>query len=353
MFRLFIANVKIMFRDRLSIFWAIVFPIIFIGVFALFSIDGPPEVEMAVVNQDSGPFSESLIENLSEFEVFDLTLIADREQALEELRDGEYEMALLLPPGTGERSESEATVFYGESNPQVVQLALNSLRHFFDEFNLSVSGADPTVVLAEESISTRDTGYMDFLVPGILGMGIMTYAVIGIATVLVTYHEKRILRRIQMTPLPVPAFVIAQVAAFLALSLLQTAIILLVGTAAGADLPITFFWAFPLALIGNLIFLNLGILVAAASKTVAAASGLGNVVTLPMMFLSGVFFPIDQLPGVLERIVRFLPLTPLLGAFRKVLLDEESILATGSDLALLAGWAVLTTVLAARFFKLE
>jgi ABC-2 type transport system permease protein len=106
-------------------------------------------------------------------------------------------------------------------------------------------------------------------------------------------------------------------------------------------------------MIGNLIFLNLGILVAATSKTVAAASGLGNVVTLPMMFLSGVFFPIDQLPGALEKIVTFLPLTPLLSAFRKVLLDEESIFATGSDIALLAGWAILTTVLAARFFKLE
>jgi ABC-2 type transport system permease protein len=353
MVRLLTADLKIMFRDKLSIFWALIFPLIFISVFALFNLDEPPEVNLAIVNQDSGSFSQRLIEDLGTVEVFEVAQVREEERAMGDLADGEFDMVLLLPAGIGREPQTRATVIYGSSNPQLVQLALNSLRRFFGDFNLEVSGLAPIVALNEEPISTRDVGYMDFLVPGILGMGLMTYAVIGIATLLVTYHEKRILRRIQMTPLPIAAFVIAQVAAFLVLSVLQTGVILAAGTVAGADLSDTFFWAFPIALLGNVVFLNLGIMVAAGSRTVNAASGLGNVITLPMMFLSGVFFPTEQLPAALERIVSYLPLTPLLAALRAVLLDNESIVEATNDLTLLAGWAIATSVLAARVFKME
>jgi ABC-type polysaccharide/polyol phosphate export permease len=104
---------------------------------------------------------------------------------------------------------------------------------------------------------------------------------------------------------------------------------------------------------GNIVFLNLGIVIAAASKTVAAASGMANAISLPMMFLSGVFFRTEQLPPFVEKLVQFLPLTPLLGALRTVLLDNESILNAGGDLALIGAWAVAMVLLASRLFKLE
>jgi len=151
----------------------------------------------------------------------------------------------------------------------------------------------------------------------------------------------------------VAAFVIAQVGAFLVISVLQTGVILGTGVLAGAHLPGNFVWAVPITLLGNIVFLNLGIVVAAASKTVAAASGMANAITLPMMFLSGVFFPTDQLPPFVEKLVQFLPLTPLLNALRTVLLDNESILHTGGDLALIGAWAVAMVLLASRLFKLE
>ncbi len=353
MARLLLANLKIMFRDRLNLFWALAFPLIFIGVFALFNLDEPPEVEIALVNEAPGPFSQALIDHLAEVELFDLERVAHQERARKDLKDGDYHMVLVLPPGLGHASEVKARVFYSQTNPQINQVALNTLRRFFDEFNLRATGMTPAITLEEESISTRDIGYMDFLVPGILGMGVMNYAVIGIATLLVTYHEKRILRRIQVTPLPILVFIVSQVGAFLALSLLQAGVILGAGALVGADLTAHFFWAFPLTLMGNFVFLNLGIVVAAVSKTVQAAAGMGNAITLPLMFLSGVFFPIEQLPPVLERLVTYLPLTPLLEALRTVLLDNDPILSAWDDLALLGGWMALMVVVAVRVFKLE
>jgi len=350
---LFAASLKILVRDRLGLFWALFFPLMFIGVFALFNLDAPPEVDIAVVNEAPGAFSETLVDNLVSVEMFKVEPVGDLQAARQDLKNGEYDMVLLLPPGLGQNTEVKATVFYSEANMVTNQVALSALRRFVDEFNLRAASATPTVTLLEESTSTRDIGYMDFLVPGILGMGVMNYSIIGVATSLVTYHEKRILRRIQVTPLPVAAFVIAQVGAFLVLSVLQTGVILGTGVLAGADVTGNFVWAFPIALMANIVFVNLGIVVAAASKTVAAASGMGNAISLPMMFLSGVFFPIEQLPPFLEKLVQFLPLTPLLGALRTVLLDNESILSAGGDLALIGAWAVAMVLLASRLFKLE
>ncbi|MEE8370168.1 MAG: ABC transporter permease [Dehalococcoidia bacterium] len=353
MARLFLANLKIIFRNRISLFWALAFPLIFIGVFALFNLDEPPEVDIALVDEAPSPLSRALAQSLEEVELFEVEPVADLEAARRDLKDGDYQMVLVLPPGLGENPQVLATLLYSQSNPQINQLALGTLRRLFDEFNLRAAGVTPAVALVEESISTRDIGYMDFLVPGILGMGMMNYAIIGIATVLVTYKEKRILRRIQATPLPVTTFIIAQVGAFLALSVLQTGVILGAGTLVGVEPTANFVWAFPLAMLGSFIFLNLGIIVAATSSTVSAAAGMGNAIALPMMFLSGVFFPIDQLPPVLETAVGFLPLTPLLGALRTVLLDNESILNAWDDLALLAAWALIMVVAAARVFRLD
>lgn len=350
---LFVASLKILFRDRLGLFWALFFPLMFIGVFALFNPDAPPKVDIAVVNEAPGSFSEALIDNLTSVKVFKAKAVDDLQAARQDLKDGNYDMVLLLPPGLGQNTEAKATVFYSEANFTTNQVALSALHRFVDEFNLQAASASPTVTLQEEPTSTRHISYLDFLVPGILGMGVMSYSIMGVATSLVTYHEKRILRRIQVTPLPVAAFVIAQVGAFLVISVLQTGVILGTGVLVGAHLSGNFVWAIPITLMGNIVFLNLGIVVAAASKTVAAASGMGNAISLPMMFLSGVFFPTEQLPPFVEKLVQFLPLTPLLHALRTVLLDNESILHTGGDLALIGAWALAMVLLASRLFKLE
>jgi ABC-2 type transport system permease protein len=350
---LFVASLKILLRDRLRLFWALFFPLMFIGVFALFNLDAPPKVDIAVVNEAPGSISEALIDNLTSVKMFKVKAVDDLQVARQDLKDGNYDMVLLLPPGLGQNAEAKATVLYSEANLVTNQVALGALSSFVDEFNLQAASVTPTITLQEEPTSTRHFKYIDFLVPGILGMGVMTYSIMGVATSLVMYHEKRILRRIQVTPLPVAAFVIAQVGAFLVISVLQTGVILGTGVLAGAHLPGNFVWAVPITLLGNIVFLNLGIVVAAASKTVAAASGMANAITLPMMFLSSVFFPTDQLPPFVEKLVQFLPLTPLLNALRTVLLDNESILHTGGDLALIGAWAMAMVLLASRLFKLE
>jgi len=348
--KLVLADLKMLFRDRVSLFWALAFPVMFIGVFALFNLDRPPQVDMALVEEAPGPLSAPLRQALAQMELFDTADERSEAEALRKLRNGDYDLVLVLPAAA---DREPARVYYSTANVQLNQMALSALERFFDEFNLQAAGVQPVLRLQQEAVAGRDIGYMDFLVPGILSMGLMQYAIIGMATLLVGYRAKRILRRIQTTPLPVSAFVVAQVAAFLALSLLQTSIILGVGRLVGADLPGTFFWAFPLALLGNFVFLNIGIVVAGAVSTEPAAAGLGNAIGLPLMFLSGVFFPTDQLPRFLGELVSYLPLAPLVEALRTVLLDGEPVSAAWRQILLVGAWGLAMAALAVRSFRLE
>ena len=180
---------------------------------------------------------------------------------------------------------------------------MGAVSSFVDGANLQLAQAPVRLALevrgAGDSEASGDTSYIDFLLPGLAVWGVMSFSIIGLATTIAVYREKRILIRIQSTPLKVRVFVVAQVLASLLLSIVQAAIILAVGMAIfSVSIPLS---QAPqlcvLILMGNLVFLNLGFIVGAFSKTVAAASGLGNAVSLPLMFLSGVFFPTDSPAG--------------------------------------------------------
>ncbi len=197
-------------------------------------------------------------------------------------------------------------------------------------------------------------GYFDFLMPGIIGMGVMTFSIIGMGTTIAQYRQQRILLRIQATPLKVRTFFIGQVLAWLILSLVQTAIIMTAGTIIfRAVIYGNYIWVIPLVVLANLTFLNLGFIVGSLSKSVQAASGLGNLLTMPMMFFSGVFFPTDNLPSIMAYAVKYLPLAPLLETLRGVLLTAQPLSDFPAEIMLLGVWVVVTGVIAVKTFKFE
>jgi ABC-2 type transport system permease protein len=150
-------------------------------------------------------------------------------------------------------------------------------------------------------------------------MGVMNASIIGMAVAISRFREQKILRRILATPLAPIRFLSSQIGARLVLSIIQSALILAVGIFLfGAELHGQLIWLFVLVTFANLIFLNLGFAAAGRAKNPDAAQGIANAIALPMMFLSGTFFPTDTLPVVVQWIVKFLPLTPLLEAMRRL-----------------------------------
>jgi len=182
----------------------------------------------------------------------------------------------------------------------------------------------------------------------------MMSAIIGIATGITRYRERKLLKRLSATPLKVRDFLMAEVLNYLVLNIVQiTLIILLAKFAFDVHVYGNYLIIYAVCIFGSLIFLNIGFAIAGYSKNTKTAESLSQVIAMPMMFLSGVFFPAEALPKVIGSIVEFLPLTPMIEALRKVSIGGEGITDIWIQLAFMAGWIVISFLLAWRTFKFK
>ena len=359
-FHLAIANAKMIVRDKTALFWALAFPLLFVFVFGLFfrDIADSPSV-IGVIDKADDELSRGLVASLSDLDGLEVDARDDEAAARQQVADGDLGHLLIIPEGLAQtvanNPPARLELLYDESNA-FGGIVVGAVASFVDGANLELAQAPVRLALEPRGAGVSDStdfSYIDYLLPGLAVWGVMSFSVIGLATTMAVYREKRILRRIQSTPLRVRTFVVAQVLASLALSVVQAGIILAVG-AAVFSVPIQLSQAPQMALLivlGNLVFLNLGFIVGAFSKTVATASGLGNAVTLPLMFMSGVFFPMDSLPAVLRYVIEYLPLAPLLEMFRSVALESGVFWDYPLQLAIVAAWIAASAIVAMRTFR--
>jgi ABC-2 type transport system permease protein len=361
--RLFVADAKMIVRNRQSLFWALIFPIMFTAIFGLFNFDQLPEARVALVADDpviAGPVlaglrqvpavkvcGQSYVEG-KRFDCGDYEPVgSDALRARAGLADGDVDFALVMRGGT-------VTVVVNREQADVNRIFVPIFERVLDEVNIRLAGIERRYSLVEEKAAGRPHKYYDFVLPGLVGMAVMTYGIIGLASTIAQYRGQRILRRILATPLRPRTFLGAIVAAHLALAIVQSVIVLAFGVFVwGGNVRGNLFWIALFVLAGNLTFLNIGFMVASRIDTAEAASGLGNAVSMPMMFFSGVFFPTETLPWILPALTRILPLYPMVEAIRAITVDATPITELWPQLAQLAAWAAGTYVVASRMFRFE
>jgi ABC-2 type transport system permease protein len=275
------------------------------------------------------------------------------EAARADLTKGDADVVLVVPQAGSPGSGAAIDVLYNGSNFDTNQFALTTIRQIVDGMNLRAAGVtQPPLTVDARAVQAKTVHYYDFILPGLVAMGVMNVSIVGMGVAISRFREQRILKRILATPLRPVKFLAAQVSARLLLSLVQAALILSIGIFIfGGHVYGNVLWLFLLVTLGNLVFLNIGFAVAGRASNPDAAQGLGQAVALPMMFLSGVFFPTDALPKIVQDVVRYLPLTPLLEAMRKVAIDGRSLAATGPQLLQLAIWVGASFLVASRLFR--
>ena len=197
-------------------------------------------------------------------------------------------------------------------------------------------------------------GGSTFLLAGLLGYGVVATAFAGLAISLVVRRESGVLKRVRGTPLPTGVYLGATIASTLVVIALQVAAQLVVGIAVlGAERP-----AEPLAfagalLLGAVAFAALGLAVTGLVRSAEGSSAVVNAIYLPMVFISGVFFSVESLPGFLEAVASVSPLTYLLELLRAVFVGGDGVSASSAEVAVLAGWGLVGAVLALRTFRWE
>ena len=356
-YHLTVANLKMLARNRQSLFWALAFPLIFVVIFGIFFRESGTATTIAVIDNARDEVSRHLIEGLRELENVNVVERENQSLARQEIHDGALNYMLVIPEGLEDTIQNDPpaliTVVFDDASP-IGGVVVGLVARFVDQANLEMANAPGSLALQVEVVSIEEVNYLDFVLPGLAIWGVMSFSVIGLAATISSYREKKILTRILATPLSVGVFFASQVLAYLVLALIQATIILSVGALVfGASVQGNLLVIGLLVLVGNLVFLNLGFIVGAYAKTVQAASGLGNAVVLPLMFFSGVFFPTDNLPLYLRTVVEYLPLAPMLETFRGVILEARPLTDFPAQLMILAGWLLGTAIVAVKTFRFK
>jgi ABC-type multidrug transport system permease subunit len=194
--------------------------------------------------------------------------------------------------------------------------------------------------------------YIDFLVPGLLGMGLMGGGLWGVGFVTVDMRIRKLLKRFLATPMKKSHFLGAIMGSRLIFMIPEVLVLLVFARIVfgvkihGSILTLTF-----LIVIGAVMFAGIGLLVASRAKTIEAVSGLMNLVMLPMWVLSGIFFSSERFPDFAQPVIKAVPLTPLIDALRSVMLEGAPLSAQLSRLAIMIAWGVVCFVLALKWFR--
>lgn len=370
MLALTIANLKMMARNRQTTFWALFFPLIMVAVFGLFDFNSFASSNVAVLDLADNAASRQVAESLGEAGLIQLgDPPASLEAGRKAVEEGDLDFLVTIPAGFGAGSiEGEGpsgnsgaeqvdggalvTLVTGGESEERNQFVANVLRRGIDTVTQGKPPEERPDQLITERIEIRSAPYFDVVLLGLVGMGIMSHAIISIAVHISNYRNLSILKRMLVTPLAIWKFFAAEVVAQLALAVIQAAVILGVGVFVfRAELVGSVIHMLPIIILGSLVFLNIGFIVSAWANTPAAASGMGNVVSLPMMFFAGTFFSTSALPWLLPYVADALPLAPMITALREIGLHGANIWEVWQQLAWLAGWLVATSVVAVRVFR--
>ena len=362
---LVLANLKMLARNRQATFWAIFFPLLLVVAFGLFDINNVGSGNLVVVDLNGGPRANALQQALGQVEILDLETLdlksgEDAEtKARLKVSEKDLDYLVIIPQGfeegdPEEESQSPAgiTLVYNSRDQGRNQLVDALIRNLVAETQPEINPLPISQILTTQVIEVPEVDYFDEVLMGLIGLGIMTNSIISIAVRVSTFRNQSILKRLLVTPLPIWKYFAGEILAHLVLAAIQVAIFLAVGVFAfGASIHGNVGWIFVIALLGTVVFLNIGFILSAWARSPAAASGLGNLVALPMMFFAGAFFSTATLPWVLPEAARVLPLTPMLEALRDVAIDSAPLWETWPQLGALGIWVGVTALIASRVFR--
>jgi len=324
-------------REPEAVFWVFAFPIIMAVVLGFaFREKGPDKVPVGVV---AGSADGALGGRPLQSPALKTTSYATLEDGLQALRTGK--IALLV-------ENKDPVVYHFDPTRPDARLA----RLEVDDAIQRAAGRVDPVPFKEVEMHEKGSRYIDFLLPGILGLNLMGTGIWGIGFGIVNARLKKTLKLMTATPMRKSDFLLAQILSRLFFLLLEIAVILAFGVLAfGVPIRGSLVLLLAVALLGSLSFAGLGLLVAARAKTLEAASGLMNLVMVPMWLLSGVFFSADRFPNAAQPLIRALPLTALNDALRAVMLEGKGLAAIAVAAAILAAWGIASFAVALKIFR--
>ena len=341
-------------RSRIGAFFALVFPVILILIFdAIFSGGSSGPVSAYVQNQDGSQVSNSFVSALNSTNTIRLHAVDTSQNFTSYLLSHSASDGIVIPSGFSSAFVSGKPVnvtVYGNPASTTSAIVSGITRGVVNQFNLKRAGGSQVIGVEPQNVKSQSLKYIDFLVPGLVGFSVLTSPMFALVNISSQYKRDKIFKQLSLTPLTKSEWLVSKIFFYIVLTIISFLLMTLVGVFAfGAHISLTP-WIIPFLVVGPLLFVSLGMLVGTGSKSVESSAVVGNLVTFPMMFLSGTFFPVSTMPAYLQSFAHVLPLFYVIDGLNNVM-TYGNYGAALIDLGVLLVLSAIIFGLAVRFFK--
>ncbi|MBA2734639.1 MAG: ABC transporter permease [Acidobacteria bacterium] len=343
------ARAREFLREPEVTFWVFAFPILLVCALGLaFRNTGPEKVQIAVERSDANvAASNALVDALSRSSDVVVTALSS-DEARKALRNGK--VALVVAPKKETQGIGLSSSFdyrYDPTRPESRQARL-----VVDDALQRAAGRSDVVSASDETFTEPGARYIDFLIPGLLGMNLMGSGLWGVGFTVVNSRMRKLLKRFAATPMRRSHYLLSFVLSRLMFLVLEVGVVIAFAwfvfgfRVRGSFLEMSFVLA-----LGGLTFAGIGLLVAARPRTIEGVSGLMNLVMMPMWLLSGTFFSSARFPEFLQPFIKALPLTALNDSLRGVMNDGTSMMTNWGAICVLLTWCVVSFLVALKIFR--
>jgi ABC transporter DrrB family efflux protein len=360
-----LARVREFLREPEVIFWVFVFPLLLVFALGLaFRNTGPEKIRVAIEKSEANDSASATIANaLAQAKNIDAIQLTPAEAA-QALRSGK--VALVVRPAddgaamqvSGDVATNEPASSQSTSSPSFVyrydptRPESSQARMSVDDALQRAAGRNDVAHASDETVTEPGARYIDFLIPGLLGMNLMGSGLWGVGFAVVNARTRKLLKRFAATPMRRSHYLLSFVLSRLIFLVLEVAVVIAFAWFTfGFRVHGSFIEMMFLLLLGALTFAGIGLLVASRPKTIEGVSGLMNLVMMPMWLLSGTFFSSARFPDFLQPFIKALPLTALNDSLRAVMNDGASITTSWVAVSVMLVWCVVSFVAALKIFR--
>jgi len=334
LFQLTLMRFRLFLREPEAVFWTFIFPILLAVGLGLAFRNRPADVLQ--VGTTSPQLYQALVRDKGL-----KPIVIDEEKGAKSLATGDIVLLAV------QHADGSISYKFDDTNPDG-----RAARLITDRAIQSASGQRDVVAADNQLVHEKGARYIDFVVPGLLGMNLMGPAIWGLGFAIVEARQKKLLKRLVASPMPRWQYLASFLLSRLIMLIIEV-IVFLAFAAIAFGVPFRgSIWELAfLCVLASLSFSALGLLIASRAKTMEAASGLMNLAMLPMWILSGVFFSASRFPAIIQPFVRALPLTAAIDALRGNMLQGLNLGQLYSPIAILLAWLVVPFVIALRIFR--
>ncbi len=350
------------FRDRLALFFGILFPLIFLFVFGAISKgSGSPTFSVALLNQSNTSFAQNFAHQIETSKTYkvDKTIVS-LSQAKDKMSKSQIDGIIVLPKTFGAQQGSQhypsgtIELLYSQSSTGTGQTLASILNGSLGAINNKLLGAQPPLTVQSKPVNDHQLTSFDYTFAGLLGFSIIGIGIFGPINVFPELKKQGILRRLHTTPLRVWQYFLATMFSQAITGVVSIAVQFAVAlTVFGLKVDGNYIEILLFTVLSIFMILGIGLAIGGWAKNERQAAPLSNIVVFPMLFLSGTFFPRYGMPHWLQKATDYLPLTPVIDGLRQLTTEGKHLVDIGPQLGLMGLWMIVIYVVAFRVFRWE